>query len=217
MNNSPENIGIVTSGRSWAICFDKYICVRQYAVHRIASRVPTLSSSAKKKRNRYQKWDLFRSIIQPIMLGVRVFSNHTPENYFRWIIIEWSFTWGSRSECALDELDLFLWSTCTWRANKCDDAQWANSGNTIARDENIFYVFISVAAKRNVHFTAASGNVFLYFVFLVSSSYLRRTIAIITAYRPVCGEGTFRNCVPKKTAEQCGAVIIRDHLHYQII
>lgn len=43
--NLPENMGIVISGRSCAICFDKYICVRQYAVPRIASSVPTLSSS----------------------------------------------------------------------------------------------------------------------------------------------------------------------------
>lgn len=29
VHNIPENIGIVISGRSWAICLDRYICVRQ--------------------------------------------------------------------------------------------------------------------------------------------------------------------------------------------
>lgn len=61
--------------------------------------------------------------------------------------------------------------------------------NRIARDENIWFFFAS--AKRNDNFTAANGNDALPFISVVSSSYLRRTIAIITAYRPVCGGEKF--------------------------
>lgn len=40
-----ENMGIVSSGRICANCFDKYICDRQYALLRITSNVPIFSPS----------------------------------------------------------------------------------------------------------------------------------------------------------------------------
>lgn len=47
--NLPENIGIVISGRSCAICFDKNICDRQYALRKMVSNVSPRSSSMRRQ------------------------------------------------------------------------------------------------------------------------------------------------------------------------